>query len=317
MRNLIVLAMTLCNVAFAEADNRKISTSQAKPAVPALQPADSLDGPPIVSARAWGIADAKTGKFLWGKNETASRNMASTTKIMTAWIVFEWASKHEGVLDEVVTVSEVSDKTSGSSAKLNAGEKIAVRDLLFGLLLPSGNDAAVALGEHFGARVHQTDKTATSTDKPVKEQKPLELFIEEMNRRAAELGMEQTHYFDPHGNSKNRSSARDLLRLAWNAMKNKTLRKYVATRQHSCSVTTPDGSERAVVWKNTNRLLAIEGFDGVKTGTTGGAGACLVSSGHRDTDHLLMVVLGSTSSDGRYVDSRNLYRWAWSKRGHK
>lgn len=284
------------------------NTGHAEP----RQPADSLDGPPIVSARAWGIADGKTGEFLWGKNETTSRYMASTTKIMTAWIVLELASNHEGVLDEVVTISEVSDKTGGSTANLNAGEKIAVRDLLYGLLLPSGNDAAVALAEHFGRRVRPVDKSVEVTAS-----KSLEMFVKEMNRRAGELELKETKYLDPHGNSRNRSCARDLLKLAWNGLQNKQFRKYVGTTSHSCMVTKPDGTKRSVTWKNTNQLLKIEGFDGVKTGTTGGAGACLVSSGHRGKDHLLIVVLGSTSKDGRYVDSRNLYRWAWLQRGHE
>jgi D-alanyl-D-alanine carboxypeptidase (penicillin-binding protein 5/6) len=82
-------------------------------------------------------------------------------------------------------------------------------------------------------------------------------------------------------------------------------------------MTTPDGGTRPARWRNTNRLLGITGYDGMKTGTTSRAGACLVSSSRRGKDHLLMVVLGATSSTGRYVDSRNLYRWAWRQRGHR
>jgi len=79
----------------------------------------------------------------------------------------------------------------------------------------------------------------------------------------------------------------------------------------------PGGYRRNVVWKNTNRLLGISGFDGMKTGTTSAAGACLVSTGVRGDDRLLVVVLGSKSREARYVDSRNLYRWAWLQRGHR
>lgn len=282
-------------------------------AVEFKQPPDSLDGPPLVSAKAWAIGDGATGELLWSENEQTSRPMASTTKIMTAWIVLELARDDESVLKEVVTVSEQAAKTGGSSAKLNAGEKLAAADLLYGLMLPSGNDAAVALGEHFGRRF--ADEKAEPAEDLTAEQS-LALFVEEMNRRAKELGMVQTKYLDPHGNSANRSSAGDLLRLVWASMQNEMFRQYVQTRRHRCTIATPDGEERAAAWKNTNQLLGIEGFDGVKTGTTGGAGACLVSSGHRGDDHLLVVVLGSTSKDGRYVDSRNLYRWAWTQRGH-
>ncbi|MDA1017432.1 MAG: serine hydrolase [Planctomycetota bacterium] len=286
------------------------------------QPRDSLDGPPIVSAKAWAIADAKTGKLLWGSHESVSRNMASTTKMMTAWIVFDLVQHDEKLLDEVVTFSQVADKTGGSTANLKTGERITIRDLLFGLLLPSGNDAAVALGEHFGHRFRDSKPNPAEQDvKPssakMTDEQSLAMFVQEMNRRAKKLDMEETLYLDPHGNSRNRSSARNLVRLAWTCLQNPTFCKYVGTRSHRCTVKQTDGTERAVEWKNTNRLLDMEGFDGVKTGTTGGAGACLVSSGHRDDDHLLVVVLGASSSDGRYVDSRNLYRWAWKQRGHK
>ena len=89
------------------------------------------------------------------------------------------------------------------------------------------------------------------------------------------------------------------------------LQKVVSTPQRGATVTGPGGYERNVLWKNTNNLLKIEGYDGVKTGTTDAAGACLVSSGKRGDDSLIVVVLGAPSSDSRYVDSRNLYRWAW------
>ena len=72
-----------------------------------------------------------------------------------------------------------------------------------------------------------------------------------------------------------------------------------------------------MTWENGNRLLGIEGYDGVKTGTTTAAGACVVASGRYESDHLLVVVLGATSNDSRYLDARNLFRWAWQERGHK
>src|SRR5207248_2921562 len=106
---------------------------------------DSLAGPPFVSAKAWVVADGKTGKVLWGANEAEARPMASTTKIMTAWVVLRLAATDAKVLDETVTYSEKAAKTTGSSAKLEAGDKLPVRELLYGLLLPSGNDAALAL----------------------------------------------------------------------------------------------------------------------------------------------------------------------------
>lgn len=272
------------------------------------QPADPLDGPPFVTCKSWAIGDGKTGKLLWGVEEATPRPMASTTKIMTAWIVLSLAAQDARVLDEVMTISERADRTGGSTAGVLAGEQLPVRDVLYGLLLPSGNDAAVALAEHFGARLASRDNG--------KDDDPLASFVAEMNRRAAALGLKETRYFDPHGNGKNQSSARDLLQLTWTSMQDERMRDYVRTREHRCVATAAAGKKRDMVWKNTNQLLGIEGYDGVKTGTTGSAGACLVSSGRRGADHLYVVVLGSTSTDARYVDSRNLFRWAWQKRGH-
>jgi len=113
-------------------------------ALPAKSPAERLDGPPIVSAKEWVIVDGKTGKVLWGSKESEALAIASTTKIMTAWIVLELASKDDKVLEEKITFSEKASKTTGSSARLKLGEQVSVRDLLYGLLLPSGNDAATA-----------------------------------------------------------------------------------------------------------------------------------------------------------------------------
>ena len=139
--------------------------------------------------------------------------MASTSKIMTAHLVLRLAAKDPKVLDEVIAFSERADKTIGSSANINAGEKVAVRELLYGLMLPSGNDAATALAEHFGCRFG-------------KDGDAYERFIGEMNRRAKELGLKELSYRDPHGLSRdNVSSARDLAVLAHAAMKDERFRR--------------------------------------------------------------------------------------------
>lgn len=280
----------------------------AEKPLPAKAAAERLDGPPLVSAKSWAVADGKTGKLLWGADEAAPLTMASTTKIMTAWIVLQLDAENPKMLDEVLTVSERAAKAGGSAAGIRTGEKYVVRDVLYGLLLPSGNDAAVALGEHFGNRFRGDGKAGDD---------PLPLFVAEMNRRAQTLKLAETKYFDPHGLGKNQSSARDLLTLAWNAQQNPKFSQYVQTRRHQCEAIDAKGDKRAVTWENTNRLLGIEGYDGVKTGTTGAAGSCLVSSGRHEADHLLVVVLGCSSNDSRYLDTRNLFRWAWRERGHK
>lgn len=273
------------------------------------RPADDLDGPPHVTCKAWAIAGGKAGKMLWSRSADRSLDIASTTKIMTAYVVLQHAEAHPDVLKERVTFSTRADGTGGSTANIRAGESLTVRELLYGLMLPSGNDASVALAEHFG------DRFAAPKDQPA-ESDPLPRFIAEMNRAAAKLGMNGTTYKNPHGLTArgHRSTAGDLLKLAHAALRLPKFREYVNTRQHGCELRGTGGYTRNIVWKNTNRLLAINGYDGVKTGTTSAAGACLVSSARRGDDHLLMVVLGATSSDARYVDSRNLYRWAWRER---
>ncbi|MBN9120211.1 MAG: D-alanyl-D-alanine carboxypeptidase [Planctomycetes bacterium] len=282
-------------------------TAQPEKSPPPKAPADPLDGPPPVTAKAWVVADGKTGKVIRGGDEAEPRPMASTSKIMTAWIVLRLVADDAKVLDEVVTYSDRAAKTVGSSAKLNAGEKVPVKELLYGLMLPSGNDAAVALAEHFGPRFG----AAAEGD-------GLQRFVAEMNRRCKALGLKEMAYKDPNGLSRdNVSSARDLAALAFEAMKDERFRTYVATRRHECEVTEPGGGKRKVVWTNTNRLLDIEGYEGVKTGTTTPAGNCLVASAKRGDDRLIVVVLGSTSTDSRYTDSRNLFRWGWLERGHK
>jgi D-alanyl-D-alanine carboxypeptidase (penicillin-binding protein 5/6) len=100
-------------------------------------------------------------------------------------------------------------------------------------------------------------------------------------------------------------------------MQNKQFREYVKTREHECEVRAEGDAKRRVTWKNTNRLLEDASCDGVKTGTTNAAGACLVASAHQGADHLIVVLLGSTSGDGRYEDARKLLRWAWEQRGDK
>ena len=294
----------------------------AEPAVPAPEvvnvhpprrrPPDPLEGPPFVTAKAWVVIDGKAGARLGGERDDEPRAIASTTKVMTALIVLRLARRDPAVLDEEVTFSERADKTTGSTAGIHAGERLPVRELLYGLLLPSGNDAAVALAEHFGGRLPPPPDAADESD-------PLARFVAEMNRVAAELGLRQTHFANPNGlpAAGHHGSAADLANLARTALARPEFARVVATARHGCTLVDDQGRRRNVVWTNTNRLLATEGYDGVKTGTTSAAGSCLVASGHRGDDHLIVVVLGCDSAGARDADARNLFRWAWLRRGHR
>jgi serine-type D-Ala-D-Ala carboxypeptidase (penicillin-binding protein 5/6) len=277
------------------------------------QPPDSIDGPPYTTVKAWAIADGRTGEVLWGHREKEALEPASTTKIMTALIVVRQMAKDPRVGDEIVSFSTRADRTTGSSSDVREGERLSVRELLYGMLLPSGNDAAVAFGEHFGDRLGAPADATGPGD-------PLPRFIAEMNRVAAELGLHETHFENPNGlpAPTHRSSARDLARLASHALTDPTFAAVVSTRKHGSTLVDAEGKRRNVVWTNTNHLLDIEGYDGVKTGTTNAAGTCLVASGRRGQDHLIVVVLGgSNSPDSRYPDTRNLFRWAWQMRADR
>jgi D-alanyl-D-alanine carboxypeptidase (penicillin-binding protein 5/6) len=271
------------------------------------EPADSLDGPPFVTAKAWAIVDGTSGEFLAGGKEDEKRDPASTTKIMTAYLVCTLAEKDPSVLDEVITFSERADNTSGSTSDVKAGENLPVSELMYGLMLPSGNDASVSFAEHFGKRL--AEKQEEGGD----EVSAYDSFIAAMNRKAEEIGMKSTQFRNPHGlpSTGHQTTARDLAHLAYEAYKLPGFRELVSTPQRGYTVDSVTGYKRNVVWKNTNQLLRTEGYDGIKTGTTGAAGSCLVSTAERDGHRLIIAVLGSTSSDARYTDTRNLYRWAW------
>lgn len=276
---------------------------------------ESLEGPPLVNARAWAILDGKTGELVWGKAAETPRPMASTTKLMTALLVVELAAAREGLLEETVAVSEFAGSTRGSGAGLRPGDRLRVGELLSGLLLPSGNDAANALAEHCGQYLppvaaaerippHRHAQGAAPT---------WERFVAAMNRRAQALGLAATRFCNPHGldTPGHASSAKDLGKLAFVAEQQPGIRDRVRQRRISARIAQQDGRSRRVTWNNTNRLLGIQGYRGMKTGTTSKAGCCLVASGIRGEDALILVVLGSVSRGGRYVDARNLFRWAW------
>ncbi|TWT29900.1 serine hydrolase [Blastopirellula retiformator] len=285
-------------------DEAVADIAEVNAAVATKAPADSLEGLPFVTAKAWTVIDLDSGKTLGGDNADGVRDPASVTKIMTAYLVLQMAEESPELLDEIVTFSQRADKTPGSTSGLKVGEQVSVGELLYGLMLPSGNDASVALAEHFGDRLS-----------PDPAKKGHDGFVAAMNSQAEKLGMTQTGYANPHGlTAKGHvTTAADMAKLGRAAMQLERFREIVATPQRGATVESKTGYQRNVIWRNTNRLLHQEGYFGVKTGTTGQAGACLVSCCERDGKRVLMVALGSSSTDSRYADTRNLYRWLWNE----
>ncbi len=238
----------------------------------------ALQAPPTPLAEAALLGDEATGQVLWEKNAHERRAVASTTKIMTALLTLERAD-----LDEEAVVSAAAAYTGGNMVGLTPGERLPVRDLLYGLLLNSGNDAATALAEH----------VAGSTD----------AFVAMMNAKAQALGMADTHFANPHGLDAegHYSSAYDLWLLAREAMKNPTFREIVAM---------PSQTSGGRTYVNLNPLLtAYPGADGIKTGTSDWAGECLVASATRRGHRLIAVVLHSPD---RYRDTAALLDWGFA-----
>lgn len=280
---------------------------------------EDLTSPPLVTAKAWAIADGRTGELLWGHNADEPRKAASTTKMMCAYVILLQAEEEPALLNERVTFSKLADDTPGSTADIKVGESVSVRDCLRGLLLPSGNDAGNALAEHFNARFAPPDAALLAKGLDAAALATRVNFIAEMNRTARRIGLAQTTYRSSYGDggteADRTTTARDLTRVAWHAMQLPQFREIVGARAYEGDVLQPDGRTRRARWENTNQLLGLElGYDGVKTGTTTQAGQCLVARGRRGDDLLIIVVLGS-ATDARFVDARNLFRWAWAKRG--
>lgn len=224
---------------------------------------------PSVSADGAALLSASTGELIYGKSSDAFLPMASTTKIMTALTVLESGLP----LSEVITVPREAVGVEGSSIYLFEGEKITVRDLMYGLLLESGNDAATALA------------IATSGSESA--------FVELMNEKARSLGLTRTAFKNPHGLSAegHATTAYELGLITVAALKNETFSEIVATKSYSTTPVSPEYPSHYFV--NHNRLLRmLPGANGVKTGYTLASGRCLVSSASRDGDTYIAVTLG-------------------------
>jgi D-alanyl-D-alanine carboxypeptidase (penicillin-binding protein 5/6) len=245
-----------------------------------------IQEPKQLNSRRYAIYDRASGTCMYGKNENKQTAMASTTKIMTAIIVLENCKN----LDEVVTISAKAAGTGGSKLGLKKDDKVTVNDLLFGLLMRSGNDAAVALANYTAGSV--------------------ENFANMMNKKAQELGLVNTHFVTPHGldNPNHYTTAYELAKLADYALKNDKFATIVKTKYVTIKI-----NDQQKELKNTNELLLadVEGVYGVKTGFTGNAGRCLVTSVKRNNMDLIIVVLGADTRKDRAKDTLKLIDYAF------
>ncbi|WP_370314239.1 D-alanyl-D-alanine carboxypeptidase family protein [Guptibacillus hwajinpoensis] len=239
-----------------------------------------------VSARSAILIEQETGRVLYEKDAYTQRRIASITKIMTAIIAIE-----SGKMNETVKISGNAAGTEGSSLYLKEGEKITLENLVYGLMLRSGNDAAVAIAEEVGGS--------------------LEGFVTLMNQKAEEIGMSHTVFMNPHGlddHENHLSTAYDMAILTQYAMDNDTYRIISSTKVHKAPNATEDWD---YVWRNKNKLLTSLYSDstGGKTGYTKRAKRTLVSTAERDGMTLIAVTLDAPDD---WNDHISMFNWGYS-----
>ena len=238
-----------------------------------------------LNSRSCIVLDRQSKYILYGKNEKNKVKMASTTKIMTAIVVIENAN-----LDETVEISKKAASTGGSRLGLKTGDKITINHLLYGLMLRSGNDAAVTLAECTAGSIPD--------------------FAILMNNKAKELGLENTNFETPHGldSDNHYTTAYELALLTDYALKNSTFSQIVGTRNYTINI---NGYPKNLT--NTNELLGnLNGVYGVKTGFTNGANRCLVTACKRGDIDIICVVLGADTKKFRTQDSIKLIEYTFN-----
>lgn len=241
---------------------------------------------PIINAKHAIILDRASKTVLYGKEENEMCKMASTTKIMTAIIVLENCSN----LNKKVTISKKASRTGGSRLGLSTNDTITVESLLYGLMMVSGNDAAVALAEFISGNIQN--------------------FANLMNEKAQILNLTSTHFMSPHGldHDEHFTTAYDLSLLTDYALQNETFSKIVKTQNYSIRI-----NNHSKQLNNTNELLGyLDGIYGVKTGFTNGANRCLVTACKRENLDIICIVLGCDTKKERTKDSVMLINYIFN-----
>ena len=243
---------------------------------------DNFQNAPQISAKSAVAVDVKSGIILFEKNSKIRLLPASTTKLMTALVSLERCNPNQAV---TVTFVEKEPTSMG----LELGDIVSVKSLLYGLLVASGNDAAAALAYACSSTISE--------------------FVKEMNAKALELGLLNTHFANPAGfdDPAQYTTSYDLARLARVAVANPLISKIVSTKS---TVVTDAAQSKTYYLENINKLLGdVAGIEGIKTGQTEGSQEVLVTQTTRDSHTIITVVLGSTD---RFKDSKSLIEWAFA-----
>ncbi|MES5819289.1 D-alanyl-D-alanine carboxypeptidase [Streptomyces sp. RG80] len=258
---------------------------------------------PTITAKGGFLMNGATGATLFAKSADTKRLTASTTKVMTAKVVLSQSNLN---LDAKVTIKKAySDyivANGASSAGLIVGDKVTVRQLLYGMLLKSGCDAAMALADKYGSGTTVSARTKS--------------FISKMNTMAKSLGMKNTKFdsFDGISKGANASTPRDLTKLARSTMKSSTFKTVVKTKQYTAKTITKTGSTRTMAaWKNTNLLLGWNGTLGVKTGSGTEAKYCLIFAATLNGESVIGTVLTAPDEVKRTSDVKKLINYGYAK----
>ncbi len=286
----LIILLIICTsniIIFADDEieeyNKKIDNNEINKTI---ETSANLNDEPKINSRSAVVIDRKSKNIIYGKNENVKKAMASTTKIMTAMVVIQNTN-----LNNIVDISKKAAGTGGSRLGLKAGDKITVKDLLYGLLLRSGNDCAVALAEYVAGSVKE--------------------FSNLMNQNAQMLGLNNTHFVTPHGldEEEHYTTAYELAILADYALNNEIFAQIVNTKSYTINI-----NKNSKTLNNTNELLGnLNGVYGVKTGFTNGAGRCLVTSIKRGNLDVICVVLGADTKKDRTRDSAKLIEYTFNK----
>lgn len=253
----------------------------------------------------YAVLTDENGAVLFARDADTQSHIASITKVMTAIVALDSGLP----LDTKVTVSPEAAAVGESSANLQAGDTLTLQAALTGLMVPSGNDAAIAIAEAVGAGLARDGQSAN------------EAFVDAMNAKAAELGMEHSLFANPHGldidefDNEMYSTAGDVALMCAYAMENETFRSIVAQQTAQITVAKPDGQAVTLDLVSSDLLLGVyEGACGIKTGYTEAAGNSFAGACNRGSGDLIAVVLGCPSETARFEDTKILFDWVYDNR---
>ncbi|CAK70730.1 unnamed protein product (macronuclear) [Paramecium tetraurelia] len=275
------------------------------------QSALSLLNPPQTTALSWCIV-TQIGDELVSKSPSLKLEVASLTKIMTAYTAIQLCEDLNLDYNEInIRIPRIATQIGGTSAFLRRDDILSLVELLYALMLPSGNDAAISIALHFGSILNTQRKQKIAsyiTCDTIQgfyddtQMSNMNRFVRQMNENAMKLGMRDSQFSNPHGLSSkaNKSTASDMCRMSSAYLKIPVLKQICNSKSFSC---------RNYEWFNTNQLLHFENYNGIKTGITPNAGACLAVSYESVLGSIIVVLIGAKDQKRRFEETDKLINW--------